>query len=477
MTQRPGPADVAWQLLTSAAQVYRDSPKASRWLVGCLERLAEPVRIAVAGAPGVGKSTLVNALAGEQVAPIEAGGVGVFAWYRDGGEPAAVVCQAGAPPFEVPVVRRDRQLHLDLRQWQDVERVVVDWPARGLRDMTLIDTPGQADANWLAGQADAVVHVTREPAADDLAALRSVQDAAPGGAITAIIALARADELGAGRIDALSSAKQIARRRRSDAAVHAVSQNVVAIAGLLGQAGRTLRDDEFAVLRALSGIARADLDRFLLSADRFVTADLPLSLPGEARIALLDRFGVFGIRLASTLIRRGAETQAALAGQLVQRSGLSELRDSITSFFIDRADVLKARSALAGLRVVLNAEPRPQAGQLAAAAERAIVSCHDVAELRLLSALRSGRITLPGNLADTAERLTGGLGTGLPERLGLTAEATIDDLRDTVYDELGQWQAQAESPLLGAAQREAARTVVRSCEGLLTQLTQSPAYG
>lgn len=477
MTGRPAMADVAWHLLTSAAELYRDSPRASRWLVGCLERFTEPVRIAVAGAEGVGKSTLVNALAGEQIAPIEAGGAGVFAWYRDGGEPNVVVCQAGVPPFEVPVTRRDRQLHIDLRQWHDVDRVVVDWPARGLRDMTLIDTPGLVDAEWLAGQADAVVYVTSEPGDDDLALLRSVQDAAAGGTVTTIIALARADELGAGRIDALSSAKQIARRRRSDPAVHAVSQNVVAVAGLLGQAARTLRDDEFAALRGLAGIARAELDLHLLSADRFVTARLPVALEPEARVGLLDRFGVFGIRLASTLIRRGADTQAGLAGQLVQRSGLSELRDSIGSFFLERADVLKARSALAGLRVVLRAEPRPQAGALAATAERAMANAHDFAELRLLAGLRAGQVTLPGNLADIAERLAGGLGTGMPERLGLPAEATVDDLRNAVYDELGQWRAQAESPLLGAAQRDAARTVVRSCEGLLADLSPAPSYG
>lgn len=470
-------ADVAWHLLTSAAELYRDSPRASRWLVSCLERMAEPLRIAVAGDQGVGKSTLVNALAGERIAPIEVGGAGVFAWYRDGGEPNAVVFPPGTPPFEVPVARRDRQLHIDMGDWTDVDRIMVQWPARGLRDMTLVDTPGTVTANWLAAQADAVVYATREPGEHDLALLRAMQDAAHGGPVTTIIALARADELGAGRIDALSSAKQIARRRRSDPAVHAVAQNVVAVAGLLGQAGRMLRDDEFAALRALSGIARAELDVHLLSADRFVTGELPVPLRTEDRVVLLDRFGMFGIRLASTLIRRGADTQAGLAGQLVQRSGLSELRDSIGSFFLDRADVLKARSALAGLHVVLRAEPRPQAGQLAAAAERVMASTHDFAELRLLSALRSGRITLPGNLADLAERLAGGQGTGIAERLGLAADASADDLRNAVYDELGQWRAQAESPLLGSAQRAAARTVVRSCEGLLIDLAQTPAYG
>jgi hypothetical protein len=106
-----------------------------------------------------------------------------------------------------------------------------------------------------------------------------------------------------------------------------------------------------------------------------------------------------------------------------------------------------------------------------------VAGAHDFAELRLLAALRAGRITLPGTLADTAERLAGGLGTSIAERLGVpTDDPATDDLRNAVYDELGQWRAQAESPLLGAAQRAAARTVVRSCEGLLADLASAPAY-
>jgi hypothetical protein len=475
---QPSLAEVSWQLLNSAAHLYRDSPRASRWLVGSMARFTEPPRIAVAGAAGVGKSTLVNALAGEHIAPIEvAGGVSVFAWYRDGGEPAAEVWPPGAAPYPVPVVRQDRALHIDLSQWQpdQVERVVVDWPSRGLRDMTVVDTPSATGAEWLAAQADAIVYATREPGEDDLALLRSAQTGV-GGPITTIVAMTRADELGGGRIDALSSAKQVARRRRSEAAVFAVSQNVVAVAGLLGEAGRTLRDDEFVALRALAGISRAELDTYLLSADRFAHGDLPVRLSPEARAGLLDRFGLFGIRLAGTLIRRGADTQAGLAGQLVQRSGVSELRDSIGSFFLERADVLRARSALAALQVVLRAEPRPQARPLADGLERAIAGAHDFTELRLLSALRSGRLTLPGTLADVAERLTGGVGTAVPERLGLAPDAPIDDLRNTCYDELSQWRAQAESPLLGAAQHAAARAVVRSCEGILAELTPARAY-
>ncbi len=357
--------------------------------------------------------------------------------------------------------------------------MLVDWPARGLRDLVLIDTPATVAADWLAGQCDAVVYVTPEPTEADLDQLQSTMDIGgwPVGHVTTILALSRADELGAGRIDALTSAKQIARRRRADPVVHALCHNVVAVAGLLAATGRTLRDEEFAALSTLARTPRAELDTVLLSVDRFISADelrVPMSRP--ARAELLDRFGVFGIRLACTLIRRGANTHAALAAQLVQRSGISELRESIARYVLTRGEVLRGRSALLGLGMVLRAEPRPAAAALAADAERAVASTHDFAELRLLSSLQCGRLTLPGGLAESAERLVGGHGVGVAERLGLDAETTSAELREAVFDRLEQWRAQAESPLLSARQRAGVRTVVRSCEGLLADLAPAPAY-
>jgi hypothetical protein len=479
VTGRPRLDEVAWTMVSAAAELYRDSPHASYWLRGCLERFSEPLRVAVAGEKGVGKSTLVNALAGDRIAPIEVGdGGGVFAWYRDGQAPAGTVFPVRGQPAEVPVARQDRRLHIDLRQWRarEVERVEVDWPARGLRDLTLIDTPPTGDdgagvttARWLATHADAVVHLAREPVEAGLRFLRSAQDAAGGLAspVTTIMALCRADEIGAGRIDALTSAKQIARRRRADPAVRGVCQDVVAVAGLVAQAGRTMREDEFAALRALAALPRPETDALLLSADRFATAEVPVGLPAEARVALLDRFGVFGIRLSTT--------QAALAGQLVQRSGLSELREGVARFFTDRDALLRARSALTGLAMVLRAEPRPQARRLAADLERAVASTHDFAELRLLAALAAGRVVLPDGAAEEAERLVGGAGTDVADRLGIDYDASDHDLRKVAFDALGRWQAFAESPLFGAEQRAAARTVVRSCEGVLAELALAAA--
>ena len=65
-----GLADRARAMLLDALELYRDSPRATNWLRRHVDRLAEPLRVAVAGQPQIGKSTLVNSLVGEEVAPL-----------------------------------------------------------------------------------------------------------------------------------------------------------------------------------------------------------------------------------------------------------------------------------------------------------------------------------------------------------------------------------------------------------------------
>src|SRR4030095_7504041 len=94
------------------------------------------------------------------------------------------------------------------------------------------------------------------------------------------------------------------------------------------QSGATLREAEFKALDAIASAPREEAEALFLSADRFVQATTPIALTSMEREHLLDRFGLFGVRLAVALIRQGAATTAtALSTELVRRSGLVELRE------------------------------------------------------------------------------------------------------------------------------------------------------
>ncbi|MGH3880531.1 MAG: hypothetical protein ACRDSK_26195 [Actinophytocola sp.] len=485
-------ADRARAMLMDALELYRDSPRATTWLRQHVERLGAPLRLAVAGLPQTGRSTLVNSLVGEEIAPLLVEEGSVLTWYRGGSVPRAQAYPTQAPPRDAPVARVDGRLHIDLEGWRAdaLDRIVVDWPSRALRGLTLIDTPAigaepvepatsTSDtagdvASRISLEADAVLYLMRNLGSTDVGFLQSIQDhpIARETPVNSIVVLSRADEVGGGRIDALTSAKRIARRYRTDAGLRGLCQNVIAVSGLLAYTGRTLTAAEVSSLAKLAAVPRRELESCLVSADRFVGDGVPVPLDRRARTAMLDRFGLFGLRLATTLIRQGYDEHQALSAELVARSGLAELREAIQQCFTDRHDVLKARSALLALEVVLRMEPRPPARQLVTALEQLVVSAHEYRELRLLAALHGGRTELPDPLADEARRLVGGVGTSLVARLGLRSEASGADLHDALSDALRRWQEQAENHALGTGQRQAARVVVRSCEGMAARLSR-----
>ena len=129
---------------------HRHQPDTARWLHEQLRRLDEPLRVAIAGKVKAGKSTLLNALVGEQVAPTDAGEcTRVVTWYRDGTTPRIVLHPRTGAARPLPVRRHDGELTIDLGATpaEQCERLVVDWPAQSLRSTTLIDTPGIASTS------------------------------------------------------------------------------------------------------------------------------------------------------------------------------------------------------------------------------------------------------------------------------------------------------------------------------------------
>ena len=485
--------DAVRGVMSRAVEVYADSPQACGWLRMHMARFDEPLRVAIAGKVKAGKSTLLNALVGEAVAPTDAGEcTRVVTWYQDGNAPRVTLYPKNigpnTSPHQVPIRRHDGALQFDLggTPVDRVDRLVVEWPAQSLRGTTLIDTPGidslssdtsQRSQQFLVPEdaptaADAVVYLMRHLHSGDVRFLESFHDqgVARATAVNTIAVLSRADEIGVGRLDALMSAKRIASRYRSDEKLRDLCQTVVAVAGLLAQTGRTMKQVEFVALSDLAELARPDMDGLLLSADRFVTSPTSAPLSSEVRAGLLDRFGLFGVRLGVTLIRQGVNDPSRLSAELVRRSGLDDLREVLSIQFTERRDLLKARSALLALDLVLRREPRPASAPLAVELERIMSGAHEFAELRLLSALRSGAVKVAEEPRSEAERLLGGDGGAANVRLGLDPATDPGTARNAALEALSHWRRRAENPLSTRTLADTARVVVRSCEGILATL-------
>jgi hypothetical protein len=481
--------DRARGVLTRAIDVYRGTGHDAR-LTALRDRLDEPLRVAIAGRVKSGKSTLLNALIGERLAPTDAGEcTRIVTWYRDGHTYQVVAHPRGAEPRQLRFAREDDAIEVDLGGLapEDVDQLFVTWPSQALRTATLIDTPGIGSLTeqvsrraWevLAADeeetpADAVLYLMRHLHAGDMEFLRAFQDVEVSrpNPVNAIGVLSRADEIGVGRLDSMSSARRIATRLATEPNVRRVVQTVVPVAGLLAETAATLTETEVGHLRRVADVPVAEAEELLLTADRFVERMPELGLTSLEREALLRRFGLFGVRLAANLLRRGDTTTATeLARDLADRSGVGELQDVLRSLFFERRDVLKSRSALLAVDALVRAHPRPGSDAVAAELEEIVASAHPFNELRVLSSVRAGWVGGKPDVVEDLERIIGGAGSATHIRLKLPADAGSAELTAAAKEALARWQRRAENPLTAHEMVVAARVAVRSCEGMLADL-------
>ncbi|WP_449276914.1 dynamin family protein [Leucobacter sp. GX24907] len=512
--------DSARNLLSTARIRYVDRPDVLVELDALNERLDQPLRIALVGSVKAGKSTLLNGLLGERIAPTDSREcTRIVTWYRYSATPRVQGCLADGETVTLPARRQHDRLELDLDGLtsEDFERLEVSWPAPGTRGITLIDTPGIASISQDASHqtnrfllpeqgaagADAVVYLLRSLHESDVRYLRSLHDRTRHGnaSMGSIAVLSRADELGASRLSAMLTVNQVVEKLRNAPEVAGVCETIVPVAGLLGTGAMTLRQADFTVFRNLSEQSADASKTLLVSAERFIAAR-DAELPSEqVRADLVERFGMYGIRLAIAALRGGIDNAVDLAAELLRRSGLEELRRVIDVHFTQRQSELKAHSVVFALHQLLRQHPTPGTEQLLLLTDEHMAAAHTFTEMHLVGRIAGGRLDLPADLSAELERLVGGRGADIAVRLGVDPESigadplavaaashsvgtdpqAIDDdaLLGMAVAHLARWRGLKDNPLLDSETLRACEIAERSCEMMILELmhrsSQEPA--
>ena len=483
-------------LCDAAATLFVGTPLATE-VATLRSRLEEPLRVAIAGRVKAGKSTLLNALVGERLAPTDAGEcTRVVTWYRNGLAYDVHAVLRDGEIRSVPFGRTDGRLSIDISALTlaNIERLVVTWPSRALEQMTLIDTPGLAsldDENSMRtrdvlsmgddrpSDADAVIYLMRHLHRRDAELLGTFLDrrVAASSPANALGVLSRADEIGGCRLDAMASAQRIATRYQADPDIRTLCTTIVPLTGLLAETGLTLREDEAAALRALAGTPPDVLEQMLWSVDRFCDPASSI-VTVELRRSLLLRFGLFGLRVSIGALRENsASTATDLSRLLVATSGLDDLRAVISDHFVPRAQVLQARSVLIGLRALTRrleiGQPGP-ARQLASDIERVEATTAAFSQLRVSHLVLSGAVALtPDEQAELLRLMRPG--RAMIDRLTVEADAPPKAMLAAALAGAGRWRERAAGPLNDGDLRETCEAMAHAYEAAYLELVTSSA--
>ncbi|WP_329079159.1 dynamin family protein [Streptosporangium sp. NBC_01469] len=468
-----GPADLLRRLCDTTSA--RLSGAELRERVGQVRAgLDAPLRVAVAGAVSSGKSTLVNALLGLPVAPVDAGEctfvVTQYEYGEDDGHITVELTDGGVAHSRLlPGHRLPSEFGVDVARIRRL-RVTLDLPS--LRTITIVDTPGmntvtvaneRAARSMLFGSGDeddraqAMIYVLRYVQKFDdttLAEFRGLTDACGMSCVNTLAVLGQVDRRG-DEGDPWPTARRLAAKGYADLRTSVF--DVVPVIGLLAETARArpLGTEEAAALAALAGLDEDDLEDYLLDLDDFRSAP-ELPVPAEVRHRLVERLHRYGITSAVDAVRAtGTADPEALAAHLLERSGYSSAGRAATgsvaagiAHFARRADQLKALDALTRLRAIartpaLGAD-RATLDALAAQLDENRPIATSLGGLRIFTAAEAlGRGTLVLNEEMTAELLRLARHDEPAEQLGLPSGTSASEVAAAATAASMRWRTLA----------------------------------
>lgn len=486
-------------------------------LIQARQRLKEPMRVAIVGLIKAGKSTVMNALLGEDV--VATGTIETtfnINWLCFGKDKALEVHFKDNRPaqrksFEElnALTRRPEEREAFLLS---IKYIKVYFPNEMLHTLQLIDTPGlesvhkEDSQNTLdfmqvhgrelsevtqreAKQADAVLYLFSQSISASLERIiEEFQGPFMGAStpINSIGVLTRVDSYWPGEPgDPLATGERVAKRLSLHPRAQRSLYTILPVNGLLALGAQTLTVTEFAWLEQLATLPVGKLRSIIRDAEGFITNPFEgVAVLPEQRKALYLRLGQYGIWRACELLRAGTTDRQQLRQCLYEESGLPRLHKIILSHFGNRAFLIKLDSALRSisaitfrLRQSLTGTDFDRAGRVSSTFEEVAVKQEGIRELQVLRLFYEGKLTLSADEVQLLLQITGEAGTAYWQRLGiqqepaLTAES-LEYAHEIALKQKLHWQQRLLAPGLDRNTKKAVGIMVRAYEGIIGHIQQ-----
>ena len=461
----------------------------------------QPMRVAFVGKTNAGKSTLMNAFMGEELAPTGNGELTFnVSWFRYGECRQLVVHMVDDSSDDMSFASlHELAVHGEAdRAWRErIRYIEVRCPNPLLKTFDLIDTPGlhsfygkdsrntQQLLSDRHSRPHAVVFVfagaLQEPDVQELERFHASCGSLMTG-MTAIGALTRVDEWPNTFDDAAQVIRQLEDRhplvRRSFYAI-------VPVIGPMAFGAQTLSERDRDVLAALHRLGEARCQRLLRDVSTFCEREFPgePAVPAAPeRKLVFERLGRAGIQRAVAALDP-AQSGAALCDELLHASNVQQLRAIVTAHFGHRAYLIKARSALAAVRSQafecgerLRDAAAEVARHIAGRADGIVANEQRFREFALVERYYAGRLPLDDRGIQELLEVTGERGPSCAARLGAPGDAPIEDLLALATDRERAWTERANEPFADLEAQEMARILADSYADLRVRLEQAHAH-
>ncbi len=492
-------------------------------LLAMLERLDEPLRVAVVGTMKAGKSTLMNALLQDPV--LITGTVETtyaVSWFRYAETPSIkIVFKDGSEeraPFE-DIERWTVRAKLDEnRRLDDAKYIVIYYPNELLKKIELIDTPGllssyktdSANTISFLGLEDEADQMTRSEASNADAVIfaftRGLQQsnadllesfhgsAAHMTPINAVGVLTQSDVFWDTQNEPLEVAQSVINNIMSESAVRQLLYTIKPVSAKLMEGAVKMSDEEWRTAAKLAELDTQILSDILTDKHIFCTYsaetlaeeleldDSYVNLFGseEQRKTLCDYIGQHGISALCKALASGKTREECLES-LENASGMDEVKRQVLNHFGNRSMLIKLQYVFTRLKQQCIAEKnrtidcrfRDICDFLYNEIDMIETNEQSFRELEVLQDFYNGRIAL--RREEELEEillLTGERGKSCEIRLGMKEGTPLSQLEQRSKEMAMTWNARANDFMASSNYSNAATVMARSCELMHHYLTE-----